>query len=228
MGLDWVIKSNVSGKDIWELVGGERVNLNNPSHLAILRKIIAVRRTCSQERSPPDTSRCLMCQAREAEEFDEHWAQHETVHFRYMSKGYIITNVSADLLARTDDMRIRTEFGFAWNDLQPQFRGKRLLGLLDLLGREIYDRAYEETDSAGMLTYANQLESRLPTNERLGYDFAEMLERCEREKHQMTSAPTSDEPGDFPESFWEAMAIQDAVIWLRFWAQYDVRMVPSS
>lgn len=204
MGLDWCLKSTENGKSPLEYIGAERCDLSNPKHVEIAKAIIKSHR---DNISDSDNLN-----------YKDHWNQPEAV---------LLADFAGKVLVDTIDLsKFKEQLPALGNPFSAlsgieAFRGKRV-GYCELLPEPLRNEAYEEMDPGQMLDYAGRLEQHLPTE--LGFDYEATKKKAD--KYYAEKGMFADTPPDVPEGFWDICTIKEAAAWLRFWAQFPVKMVP--
>lgn len=203
MGLDWCLRALDEKKSPLELIGAERMDPNNPKHVAIAREIIDshVEYIKNSNRHPDD-------------EYEKYWTRTEEEIFKDMAGLVLVDTVPEEVKAVA-----LQSLGSMFSSLSgvEAFRGKRiqLCPLVEENNDDLINRAFEEMDQNQMSDYADALEDCLPSEENLDFDYDKVENELEK-----------DDQYDPPELYLDIKTIKEACAWLRFWSEYPVRMVP--
>jgi hypothetical protein len=200
MGLDWCLQSTEKGKSVLEYIGAECCDLSNPAHIDICHGIIKSHR----DNIANDGGHA---------EYAKYWEQDVHVLLKKMEGQILVDTIDID---KYKEQLPNLGGMFACMSGIESFRGKRI-GFCHI-SEETKERAYADMDPDEMLDYANELEEYIPDLNELDFDYT--AEKTKADKLGMFEQDKS-----IPEDFWEYNTLKEAVEWLRFWAQYPIKMI---
>lgn len=207
MGLDWCLKriDDESASPL-ECLGAERCDPDNPKHIEICGQIIKSHR-----------DHIVASEKRETElnkDYVEFWSRPDSEIIGDMKGNVLVDTIDMDKFA---EILPATGNPFSSMTGIEAFRGKRI-GRCDLLPEELQCEAYSDMTPEQMRSYADKLEAYDISDESLGFDWEEM-------KKQASKVGWMDLDTEIPDGYWEISAIREAIVWLRFWSQFPVKLV---
>jgi len=201
MGLDWCLRCDDTDKSPLELLGAERCDLKNEEHVSLVKGIIA-----SYKAALPTHTHLPA--------FIEYWSRPEEEIMKDM-EGNILTDTIDETIPEIALSSKASPFR-SLSGLEA-FRGKRVQSSYnDLVSEELDEASFSELSPKEMLVHAAGLEVCLPPED----EWKDKYDKC------------FDPDGKIKEGVTPSTRMLDiddiiaAVKWLRFWADYPVRMVP--